>query len=102
MIYLSPSRARGLTTKRPALAATSLAVHSAEWSHTSHRPLAFDNTLLTKAAQRAPGGHRHWETPMSIESLTYAELGDRLGTSVEAARSLARRLRLPRKPGNDG
>jgi hypothetical protein len=42
------------------------------------------------------------ETPMSIKSLTYAELGDRLGTSAEAARSLTRRLRLPRKPGNDG
>ena len=40
--------------------------------------------------------------PMSIESLTYAELAGRLGTSPEAARSLARRLRLPRKPGNDG
>jgi hypothetical protein len=40
--------------------------------------------------------------PMSIESLTYAELGDRLGASPEAARSLARRLRLPRRPGNDG
>jgi hypothetical protein len=39
---------------------------------------------------------------MSIESLTYAELGDRLGASPEAARSLARRLRLPRAPGNDG
>ena len=39
---------------------------------------------------------------MSIESLTYSELGDRLGASPEAARSLARRLRLPRKPGNDG
>ena len=39
---------------------------------------------------------------MSIESLTYAEMGDRLGTSAEAARSLARRLRLPREPGNDG
>jgi hypothetical protein len=39
---------------------------------------------------------------MSIESLTYADLGNRLGTSPEAARSLARRLRLPRKPGNDG
>ena len=39
---------------------------------------------------------------MSIESLTYAELGDRLGASPEAARSLARRLRLPRRPGNDG
>ena len=39
---------------------------------------------------------------MSIESLTYAELGDRLGTTQEAARSLARRLRLPRHAGNDG
>ena len=39
---------------------------------------------------------------MSIESLTYAELGDRLGVSPEAARSLARRLRLTRRPGNDG
>jgi hypothetical protein len=39
---------------------------------------------------------------MSTESLTYTELGDRLGASPEAARSLARRLRLPRKPGNDG
>ena len=39
---------------------------------------------------------------MGIESLTYAELGDRFGTSPEAARSLARRLRLPRSPGNDG
>jgi hypothetical protein len=39
---------------------------------------------------------------MSIESLTYEELADRLGTSAEAARSLVRRLRLPRKPGNDG
>src|SRR5262249_38535423 len=40
--------------------------------------------------------------PMSIESLTYAEFGNRLGASPEAARSLARRLRLPRRPGNDG
>jgi hypothetical protein len=39
---------------------------------------------------------------MSIESLTYEELAGRLGTSAEAARSLVRRLRLPRKPGNDG
>src|SRR6476660_6639845 len=39
---------------------------------------------------------------MTTESLTYSELGDRLGASPEAARSLARRLRLPRKPGNDG
>jgi hypothetical protein len=40
--------------------------------------------------------------PMGIESLTYAQLGDRFGVSPEAARSLARRLRLPRRPGNDG
>ena len=46
-----------------------------------------------------PGG---WGTAMTTESLTYSELGDRLGTSPEAARSLTRRLRLPRKPGNDG
>ena len=39
---------------------------------------------------------------MTIESLTYADLGDRLGTSQEAARSLVRRLRLPRMKGNDG
>jgi len=36
---------------------------------------------------------------MSIESLTYAELGDRLGASPEVTRSLVRRLRLPRRPG---
>jgi hypothetical protein len=39
---------------------------------------------------------------MTIESLTYADLGDRLGTSQEAARSLVRRLRWPRMKGNDG
>ena len=39
---------------------------------------------------------------MTTESLTYSELGERLGSSPEAARSLARRLRLVRKPGNDG
>src|SRR5215469_5490048 len=39
---------------------------------------------------------------MSIESLTYADLAGRLGTTQEAARSLVRRLRLPRMKGNDG
>jgi hypothetical protein len=61
---------------------------------------------LTKAAQPPPEvvapGHPLMGDPMSVESLTYAELGDRLGASPEAARSLARRLRLPRRPGNDG
>jgi len=39
---------------------------------------------------------------MSCESLTYADLADRLGTTSEAARALVRRLKLPRQPGNDG
>jgi len=39
---------------------------------------------------------------MSVESLTYADLAHRLGTTQEAARSLVRRLRLPRHAGNDG
>jgi hypothetical protein len=39
---------------------------------------------------------------MGIESLTYIDLADRLGTTQEAARSLVRRLRLPRHTGNDG
>ena len=39
---------------------------------------------------------------MTTESLTYSEFGERLGCSPEAARSLSRRLRLVRKPGNDG
>jgi hypothetical protein len=39
---------------------------------------------------------------MSIESLTYADLAGRLGTSREAARSRVRRLRLPRQISNDG
>jgi hypothetical protein len=39
---------------------------------------------------------------MSTESLTYADLADRLGTTQEAARSFVRRLRLPRMKGNDG
>jgi hypothetical protein len=39
---------------------------------------------------------------MSVESLTYADLAERLGTTPEAARSLVRRLRLPRHTANDG
>src|SRR5271169_5940308 len=39
---------------------------------------------------------------MSIEQLTYAALAERLNCSPEAARSLAKRLRLPRQRGNDG
>ncbi|MEH2513353.1 chromosome segregation ATPase [Nitrobacteraceae bacterium AZCC 1564] len=39
---------------------------------------------------------------MSVEALTYAALGARLRISPEAARSLARRLRLPRARSDDG
>src|ERR1700750_770423 len=39
---------------------------------------------------------------MPLESLTYAALGQRLGCSPEAARALAKRLRLPRQKANDG
>ena len=39
---------------------------------------------------------------MSVEPLTFAALGARLKISSEAARSLARRLRLPRSLSDDG
>jgi outer membrane murein-binding lipoprotein Lpp len=38
---------------------------------------------------------------MSVEILTYADLGARLGISASAARSLARRLQLPRTLSED-
>jgi hypothetical protein len=37
-----------------------------------------------------------------IEMLTYVDLADRLKCSPDAARALAKRLRLPRSLGNDG
>jgi hypothetical protein len=39
---------------------------------------------------------------MPVELLTYAALGERLNCFPEAARSLAKRLRLPRQLANDG
>jgi hypothetical protein len=36
------------------------------------------------------------------ETLTYAQLGERLSVSAQAARALARWLRLPRQTANDG
>jgi len=39
---------------------------------------------------------------MSVETLTYAALGARLKISAAAARSLAKRLRLPRSLSDDG
>jgi chromosome segregation ATPase len=39
---------------------------------------------------------------MPVEMLTYAALGERLNCSAEAARALAKRLRLARQRANDG
>src|SRR5215813_10157042 len=39
---------------------------------------------------------------MPVEMLTYAELGERLKVSPEAARALVKRQRLPRSRSNDG
>ncbi|MBV9564943.1 MAG: hypothetical protein JOY90_31525 [Bradyrhizobium sp.] len=39
---------------------------------------------------------------MPVETLTYAAFGARLTISAKAARSLAKRLRLPRSLSNDG
>jgi hypothetical protein len=39
---------------------------------------------------------------MAIEMLTYAALAERLKISPEAARALAKRLRLQRSRSNDG
>ena len=39
---------------------------------------------------------------MGIEQLTYLDLAERLNISPEAARSLARRMHLPRQKANDG
>jgi len=39
---------------------------------------------------------------MPFETLTYAALGARLKISPEAARSLAKRLRLPRSLSDEG
>ena len=39
---------------------------------------------------------------MPVEMLTYADLADRLKISPEAARALAKRLRLPRSLSNEG
>jgi hypothetical protein len=39
---------------------------------------------------------------MPIQQLTYAQIAERLGVSSEAARALAKRMRLPRSRANDG
>ena len=67
-------------------------------------PIDARNSSLAEVALLSPGGQYAVVTlgVMSIESLTYADLAGRLGTSREAARSLMRRLRLPRQTANDG
>jgi hypothetical protein len=68
-----------------------------------NRSLTNTAQLMAKPAAGWLGAPAPWEpTAMSVESLTYADLADRLGTTQEAARSLVRRLRLPRHAGNDG
>ena len=39
---------------------------------------------------------------MPVEQLTYGQIAERLGVSSEAARALAKRMRLPRSRANDG
>ena len=67
----------------------------------------FKSLFVNQSSPASNRGGRLWPStlmgdPMSIESLDICELGDRLGASPEAARSVARRLRLPRRPGNEG
>jgi nucleotide-binding universal stress UspA family protein len=49
-----------------------------------------------------PGNHLDGGPAMSTEMLTYNAMAERLNCSAEAARSLAKRLHLPRKRANDG
>jgi hypothetical protein len=64
------------------------------------------NQKLTVTGQNRPRVYRpvtsRLEVIMSIEMLSYSQLGERLNCSPEAARALVRRLRLPRQKANDG
>jgi methionine synthase II (cobalamin-independent) len=61
------------------------------------------NSSLAEPAQDHQPAITTWPRgPMSAESLTYADLAGRLGSSREAARSRARRIKLPRQTANDG
>jgi hypothetical protein len=59
-----------------------------------------DNEKLTFTGQNRPRVYR--PVTMAVEMLSYSQLGERLNCSPEAARALARRLRLPRQMANDG
>ncbi len=71
-----------------------------------YSPVRRLNGRLTRAAQpRATGWSPPGLTglrPMPVEALTYADLAERLHISPEAARALAKRLRLPRSRANTG
>src|SRR5436190_6345482 len=75
--------------------------------HCSNSPalLAARHENLTLSGQ-SPRGYRlvtiRKEALMPVEMLTFAQLGERLGCSPEAARALVKRLRLPRRKANDG
>ena len=64
------------------------------------------NQSLTRGRYRSPvrvvTALTKRESVMPVEMLTYAELGERLNISPEAARALVRRHRLPRSRSNDG
>src|SRR5262245_19246567 len=59
--------------------------------------LAHANPTLTVSAQPGAVTIRSGRPVMAVEMLTYAALGERLGSSAEAARALVKRLRLPRQ-----
>src|SRR5262245_5303538 len=69
---------------------------------TLHQPYAaiLENRPVTcrSPAVIAPSGDR----AVTLQTLTYAALAERLNISSEAARSLAKRQRLPRTRSNDG
>jgi chromosome segregation ATPase len=55
-----------------------------------------------RPADHRPSIGARGTTLMPIEMLTYADLGHRLNVSPEAARAIAKRMRLPRSRANDG
>jgi hypothetical protein len=74
-------------------------LHNRE-SSALHRDHRFNGLLPLRRHTRPAGDHPDARSPR-IELLTYADLAERLKCSPEAARSLAKRLRLPRSCGND-
>ena len=74
---------------------------SAVWTHGCILPtqiLIVNPKSITMGTARSPPRTE----VMPVETFTYAALGQRLNCSPEAARALAKRLRLPRQKANDG